>query len=59
LTGIEQVGFARARRRAANVHPADGGRLGEHDRASGRSGVEREMPDLDARHGRQAGRATL
>ena len=44
----QQIGLARARRRAAHVHAGDRARFREHDRAAGRPLAQREVPDLDA-----------
>ena len=52
----EQIRFARAGRAAAHVDARRRAFLGEHDRAPGRTLGERVVPDLEARHRRQAAR---
>ena len=55
VDGIEQIGFARRRSRAAHVHAGRDAGFGQHDRAAGRALGERVMADLDARNRRQRG----
>ena len=50
LIGLEQIGFARRRRRAAHVHAGGRAGLDEHDGAAGRPLGQRVMADLDAGH---------
>ena len=47
---IEQVGLARAGRRAAHVHARRGAGLGDDHRAAGRPPRVRVVPDLQPRH---------